>query len=47
MDANPPRAFKNFTEEITNKFNRNENYTKKELKEQELMAEEDHDVESP
>ena len=44
LDSNPPRAFKNFTEEITNKFNRNDEYTEKELKEQQQMAQNDINV---
>tara|TARA_R110000824_G_scaffold113725_8_gene263702 strand:+ start:26 stop:898 length:873 start_codon:yes stop_codon:yes gene_type:complete len=47
LDSNPPRAFKNFTEEITDKFGREKGKenTKKELKEQNDMAQEDKDAE--
>jgi hypothetical protein len=45
LDSNPPRAFKNFTEEITDKFGRNkEIYTEQEKKEQNLMEENDINI---
>ncbi len=47
IDANPPRAFKNFTEEITNKFKRDDTYTGAELCEQQEMMNNDINANLP